>query len=33
MLPITSSHSLKLDPPSVTIHLDWDMFTNELEFE
>jgi hypothetical protein len=33
MLPIISSPSLKQDPATATIHLDWDLFTNELEFE
>jgi hypothetical protein len=28
-----SSPSLKQDPASAPIHLDWDLFTNELEFE
>jgi hypothetical protein len=27
--------SIKLDPATTTatVHLDWDLFTNELEFE
>lgn len=33
MLSNISSQTLKLEPPTATIHLDWDMFTNELEFE